>query len=167
MGVRNSGGKKTKKVLRDVRKRGGKFPHIDLGFFNTARYPSVTTGIKGGKRQTPHFVATVAAWNEFGTSNGVPERPFFRNAINETATDQAFKELLVKVTDAKSMTISRPGLDLVGKYIKGKLQRSIVDLRQPPNAPITIKRKGSKNPLVNVGTMKNAVAFAIGESSRE
>ena len=133
--VQNSGGEKTKKVLQKARRRGGKFPHIDLGFFSTARYPEKTTGIKGGKRQTPHFVATVAAWNEFGTSRGVPERPFFRGMLNELAKDKVFQELLLKVADAETMTIPRAGLELIGHYTEGKLKRSIVDLKVPPNAP--------------------------------
>ena len=47
----------------------------------------------------------------------------------------------------------------LGILAKGDIQQSIVDLRDPPNAASTIRAKGSSNPLIDTGEMKNSVDY--------
>lgn len=142
---------------RQAKKRGIK--QIEIGFFETARYPPVSTGKNGGRPQTPHYVATVAAWNEFGTRNGIPARPFFSQAVEESKRD--VKKIFRQHINAKTITPDDRVAKLAGEAVKGHIQEKIVDLREPPNAPRTIARKGSSNPLVDTGTMLNAVTYKI------
>ena len=47
--------------------------------------------------------------------------------------------------------------------IKGQLQESIVDLKDPPNKASTLKHKAGSNPLVDTGHMLNSVDFEVSE----
>ena len=45
--------------------------------------------------------------------------------------------------------------------MKREIQQSIRQLRTPPNSPLTIAMKGSSNPLINTGKLRNSVDFEI------
>jgi len=169
-----TGGRKFGRVLREARALDP--PDIEVGFFETARYPRNYTGKArrttkpmsrrqaiASRRRTPHYVATVAAWQEYGTRRGTPERPFFRNALTELAGDRSFKELLENVVEWDRRRVSAKAASLVGLYVASKVQESIRKLREPPNAPITIKRKQSSNPLIDVGIMRTAVTYKVND----
>jgi hypothetical protein len=52
-------------------------------------------------------------------------------------------------------------LNAMGLLIKDQLQESIRSLKDPPNAPSTIKRKGFDSPLIDTGTMLNSVDYEV------
>lgn len=138
-----------------------------MGFFESARYPPVSTGIRGGRKQTPHFVATVAAWNEFGNRAGVPERPFFRRALTKALPD--VRATIREGINTRTMVVDRELAGKVGEVMKGHLQESIIDLKRPPNAPATIKRKSKRgktaNPLIDTAKMLRSIAWKIDSPS--
>ena len=43
------------------------------------------------------------------------------------------------------------------EQVAGDVRRNITKLRTPPNAPATITKKGSSNPLIDTGTMRQSV----------
>lgn len=101
-----------------------------------------------------------AAWSEFGTRTQ-PERPFFRNAMRDNRSK--YRDMISGVARrvlAGDMTVTR-GLDLVGLAATADIQASIVSLRTPPNAPSTIRKKGSSNPLIDEGLMRQSVRHVI------
>ena len=114
---------------------------LKVGFFESAKYPDGTP------------VAAVAAWNEFGTRGGrqgggwggpIPERPFFRNAIRE------FEDEIPKIKNelnVRKMVVDEGLANSIGLRMSDILTNNIIKLREPPNAPVTIKLKGSSNPL--------------------
>ena len=155
-----TGGKRLKAFLKRARDAQGSQPEIDVGFFSDARYPPVSTGKNGGRAQDPHLVATVAAWNEFGTRDGVPERPFMRNAVRET--ESRLGRIAAQGIDSMNPTITDKVANELGAAMADGIQRSIVSLRQPPNSPFTIRMKGSSNPLIDTGTMLRAVTWRVG-----
>lgn len=110
--------------------------------------------------QAPADQVAIASYNEFGTSR-IPERPFLRNAMAE---NKASYGALMR-TDAKKIVSGeqtmRRTLDRLGLKGQGDVQQSIVDLRNPPNAPSTIKQKGSSNPLIDTGAMRQSVSFKV------
>ncbi|MEF2551313.1 hypothetical protein VQ042_08035 [Aurantimonas sp. A2-1-M11] len=55
-------------------------------------------------------------------------------------------------------------LSRLGILAQGHVQQEITALRSPPNAPSTIRQKGSSNPLIHTGAMRAAVTFQLGES---
>lgn len=104
-----------------------------------------------------------AVFNEFGTSRGVPERPFFRNAMADNKTKyRAMTRAEARRILAGEATMASALGDL-GIMAQGDIQQSIVSLRTPPNAPATIARKGSSNPLIDTGEMRQAVTYLIEE----
>ena len=142
--VTQRGGKKLQKLLREAGKGGAK--EVEVGFFSTARYPDGT------------HVAEVAAYNEFGTGT-IPERPFFRRAIAEM--EDRLSQIIPAGIDTEQMTVDPNLGDKVGAYAAGQVQESITALREPPNAPETVRRKGSSNPLVDSGFMRGSVSWRV------
>ena len=52
-------------------------------------------------------------------------------------------------------------LKKIGVYLKGVVQKEIVDGDYAPNAESTIKRKKSDRPLIDSGYMRQSVSFFI------
>lgn len=150
----------------------------DLGFADVKRamQESSAYSVKVGVLQSagtyedehgkPVTVAQVAAWNEYGTSDGkVPSRPAFRLAADENRAKiaEAQSRLAQQVLDGKIDT--RTALGRLGLLVQGYVRKSIIDLRDPPNAPFTIKQKGSSNPLVDSGQLVQSVTWEVVKST--
>ena len=142
--VQRRGGKKLQRLLREAGKGGVK--GVAVGFFSTAMYEDGTP------------VAAVAAWNEFGTET-IPERPFFRNALAES--ERSVGRILQGGLDTKKMVVDEQLAGRVGAHVQGKIQESITALKEPPNAPSTVRAKGSSDPLMDTGTLRNSVAWEV------
>ena len=142
--VQRRGGKKLQRLLREAGKGGVK--GVKVGFFSTARYEDGTP------------VAAVAAWNEFGTET-IPERPFFRNGLAES--ERSVGRILQGGLDTKKMVVGEQLAGRVGAHVQGKIRDSITALKEPPNAPSTVRAKGSSDPLLDTGTLRNSVAWEV------
>lgn len=140
-----TGGDKLRRILRDAGKGG--VSNVEVGFFESARYPNGTP------------VAAVAAWNEFGTKT-IPERPFFRQAIAEM--QDGIVNILKAGIDPKEGVVDQQLANRIGAYAQGQVQKSITKLDEPPNAPATVAAKGSSNPLIDKGTMRQSVTWKVG-----
>ena len=142
--VQRRGGKKLQRLLREAGKGG--VSGVKVGFFSTARYEDGTP------------VAAVAAWNEFGTET-IPERPFFRNALAES--ERSVGRILQGGLDTKKMVVDEQLAGRVGAHVQGKIRDSITALKEPPNAPSTVRAKGSSDPLMDTGTLRNSVDWEV------
>ena len=143
------GGHKLDAIIRKALSASG-VETLRVGFFRTAKYPDGTP------------VAAVAAWNEFGTrtkggSQHIPERPFFRQALRKVQSDVS--ELVQDGINSKTMVVDDLLADRLGGLVAGAVQENIRDLKSPPNAPSTIARKGSDNPLIDEGKMRTSVTW--------
>ena len=49
----------------------------------------------------------------------------------------------------------------LGEYITGQLQDYLTDVRTPPNHPFTTAQKGSSNPLMSSGRMRQAIKHRV------
>lgn len=103
----------------------------------------------------------VAAWNELGTST-IPSRPFLANSVdNHTAEINAFcKNAMKQITqggDAEAV------LNQVGTFHVKNVQKEIGGSGYAPNAPSTIRKKGSSTPLIDTGRMRQSVHHFIEE----
>ena len=155
--VRIKGGKKLNQFLRKAKAAKG-VQEIEVGFYSTAKYSETHAGKNGGRRQEPLPVTNVAAFNEFGTKN-IPERPFFRQAI-QTMQDPLL-DILKENVDPRTMVVDRNTAGKLGIEAQAQIQESIVRLDRPPNSPATIKLKGSSNPLIDTGFLKNSVVWKV------
>ncbi len=125
---------------------------------NLSKSASVSVGFQNGATEADGTsVALVAALSEFGTSR-MPPRPFFRTAINENS-----HKWPVNIATAlrNNDYDSAKALGLVGLEIKEEIEQSIIDIKEPPLKPATIKRKGFDKLLVETGTLLHSVTSVV------
>lgn len=110
-------------------------------------------------------ITDIAAWNELGTSRGIPSRPFIRNTVdlNEDEINDTLDQM---VTEIMNGATAEQVLRETGAYLKGKMQTEITDGSYAPNDPATIKRKRSDKPLIDTGDMRRNVNYQIGKRGR-
>ena len=104
-------------------------------------------------------ICDVAAWNELGTVNS-PSRPFLRKSVDENEAKinaflQSTKKDLVRGVPAEQI------LKEIGIFQKDLIQEKITEGSFEPNAPSTIRRKGSDKPLIDTGRMRQSVNYVI------
>ena len=96
----------------------------------------------------------------------IPARSYIRAAIDENqeaimdfATTQARM-----IADGK--TTKKDALGAIGEFIKSLIQLTMIELRDPPNAPSTIRQKGSSNPLIGkTGRLNQSISWQVGGGS--
>ena len=141
------GGERLAQWLRQAADGVAKDPTVKIGFLSGATYPDGQS------------VAAVAAFNEFGVpSRGQPPRPFFRGMV---ARQKGSWASAIAQNLAATHYDARRTLDRMGQGIKGQLQQSIVELRDPPLSPSTVKAKGFDTPLIDTGHMLNSVDYEV------
>lgn len=117
--------------------------------------------VKGDRRKSPGAsIAQIAAYNEFGT-DVIPERSFMRSGFDENQSrivNFANKQFGLVIDGALNLN---DALGLIGQLVQGIIQVKIRQIRTPPNAPSTIKKKGSDKPLIDFGQMIQSVRYAI------
>lgn len=145
--ARVTGGDRLEKIIRKFAEKAQNAKELRVGFLEDATYPD-------GKS-----VAMIAAINEYGApSRGQPPRPFFRNMIAEKKDSwgPSFRALMKNnEMDAKA------SLQQLGAGIKGQLQQSITDFKDPPLKPSTIQKKGFAKPLIDTGLMLRSVDYEV------
>jgi hypothetical protein len=133
----------------------------------------VTIGIfSGATREDGSDMLEIAYTHEFGgrstidTAEGpvqiwVPERSYLRAWFdqNAAALQDTAERLLGQVVEGKIS--GRAALETIGGYVVTHVQAYMVDLKTPPNAPSTIARKGSSNPLIDTGQLKDAITWRV------
>lgn len=169
------GGRALKKYLKGISDALGDGTEVQVGFFEDATYSggkrSFTKKRKKkmspGGREFAEFlegkekfsgpVATVAAWNEFGTEKS-PPRPFMRKTV-ATKSPRWGNGLGRALRDNNYDAYE--ALHVLGEVIQGQMRQSIIDFRDPPNAQLTQDIKGFNDPLVDSGRMLRSVDFQI------
>lgn len=121
----------------------------------------VKVGFPAGEADSDNIMKAI--WNHFGTSKGIPERPFLSNAMrdNRNAYRAAMRVSAKKILSGQ--TALRTVLSKLGAKAQGDVQGEITALSSPPNSAVTIARKGSSNPLIDTGEMRAAVTWKVDE----
>lgn len=124
---------------------------------------TVAVGIidAGQHDESEMTTAEIGYVHEFGGGNS-PERSFIRSTLHGNRKDilKRSKELL-RVITRKTLTVEK-ALGLLGADVSDQISQKIVKLQDPPNNPETVKRKGSSNPLVDTGQLKNSITWKVG-----
>ena len=117
---------------------------------------AVTVSYTNGTR-----VVDVAVGNEYGTDN-VPARPFIALSSGDITNQCApiLEQSAAALNNNNTQQYDQL-LDAAGSVAAGIVKQQITDLRSPPNAQSTIERKGSSNPLIDTGLMRQTVTYKI------
>lgn len=109
----------------------------------------------------------LASTHEFGANAGkngnirIPERSFIRSTIDERKRRFFGKAFNLHGDILTGRFSVRQALGIMGELIKGNIIQKIVDLKTPPNAPSTIKAKGSSNPLIDTGRLRQSINYEV------
>ena len=126
----------------------------------------VLVGVPAGATEADGTsLAKVAAVNEFGTAPGtvpeIPERSFLRAGIREGMPEfERLNRHSLKGVVEGTMTEDH-ALDLLGVAAVGAVKRKIGEGPFVPNAPSTIKRKGSSKPLIDTNTLRGGIVHRV------
>jgi hypothetical protein len=111
---------------------------------------------------------TKAIVNEFGTTKAgknnnivIPERSFIRSTYNKQYKKVAkrFDQIFMSISKGNYNII--PKLKLIGLEQETETKKTITDMKTPANAPSTIAKKGSSNPLIDTGEMRSKVSNEV------
>jgi phage gpG-like protein len=141
----------------------------DLG---SAVARAVRVGVQGPEGAAVHddsdglTNAQLAAIHEFGTAT-VPERSFIRATIE--AHGREYERILgaeaAKIIAGRS-TVER-SLTLLGMRVEGDMKATIEAGIPPPLAPVTVAAKGSSQPLIDSGQLRNSITSKVVEGDQE
>ncbi|MCK5601784.1 hypothetical protein KAR91_07950 [Candidatus Pacearchaeota archaeon] len=101
-----------------------------------------------------------AAKNEFGDQK-TPERSFLRSTVDED------NRLFIRFIDKEKKNIvegkrtRKSALKRLGIFAEGRVKLKINRGPFTPNAPFTIKKKGSSKPLIDTGRMRASIISKV------
>ncbi len=143
--------KKKNGGLKALTKRVKKPGTVDVGIIDAGQHPSGDITVAG-----------IGHAHEFGTST-LPERSFIRSTTRSKKKQIiALQTKLLKKISTGEMTVKK-ALGLVGEFLSDEIRQKIVAIQSPPNTPETIARKGSSNPLIDTGQLKNSITYEVNQ----
>ena len=123
---------------------------------------------KAVEEGTPYPLALQAYIREHGSpAYRVPPRPFLEPGIEKhlNLVESGMKAALQDVLDGGDGRAQRERL---GATMAAKVQAYFQeDNGWPPNAPSTIKKKGSAQPLVDTGALRQSITYIIRPKDKE
>ncbi len=91
----------------------------------------------------------------------IPERSFIRAGFDENKSnieekgENLLQMLIHQDTDLDIF------FETLGEYASGKIKEYLVDLKSPANSALTSKVKGSSNPLVDTGHLRDSISYEV------
>lgn len=153
---------KIDKTIEKLLGKGMKDARAYVGWFEDTKYDDGT------------LVGDVAYWQEYGTSRGIPPRPFMRPA--ELHNKKEWEQLMLQEV-RKCFEQGKPlsyAIERLGLLAQGNIQDEIRSVYDPPLKESTIKarlrRHGKKKitasitkPLIDTGVMLASVQHKVEE----
>ncbi|MGY3186451.1 hypothetical protein [Lysinibacillus sp. TE18511] len=134
-----------KAVLKELKEYS-----VEVGIFGSDEYVMIAS--------VHEFGATI---RKGGGTITIPERSFIRTTFDEKNEEwfNFFKKQIKRVI-AFEMD-PKTSFERLGARMVGDIQKKITDLDAPPNAPSTIAKKGSSNPLIDTGGLRMRVTYKV------
>lgn len=112
-------------------------------------------------RDEVRFLKAGAGYMQLGVTQAhtidIPARPWL-----EPGVASATPEVLLTIQDGMEVGQSMDQiLEAVGVVAAAKVKVYMTDLKTPPNAASTIRKKGSSNPLIGSGAMRQSVTHKV------
>ena len=127
----------------------------------------VTVGIHddaGSHSDSDETNAGIGAKLHFGDdSSNIPPRPWLDTGV-ESGNAEYAGIIQSAVESGESLD---QALNAVGVVAVGKVQVYMTELKTPPNALSTIKIKGSNNPLIDTGELRQSVTYKVQKTTLE
>lgn len=103
------------------------------------------------------FAAEKAMWNEYGTSRGIPARPFLRNTLYEqsAAWSVFIGPKIAALVDHPTARIQQS----MGQKMAADIRKTIDRGGFAPLSPATIAKKHSDKALVDTSDMYNSITW--------
>jgi phage gpG-like protein len=90
----------------------------------------------------------------------IPARPWLTPGV-QSGNEEYLQIIMAAVKAGDPLSVA---LERVGVVAASKVQLYMTQLKQPPNAASTIKKKGSANPLIDSGALRQSVTFKVTSS---
>lgn len=107
------------------------------------------------------FLKTGTGHAEMGVTGAhvitIPPRPWLDTGV-ASVTPEIVDTIADSIADGEPM---EQILNRIGVVAVAGVQNYMDELKSPPNAPSTIAKKGSNNPLIDTGELKQSVTYAI------
>jgi hypothetical protein len=87
----------------------------------------------------------------------IPARPWLEPGV-ESATPEVLATIQDGMDEGKTMDQI---LESIGVVAEGAVKVYMTELKTPPNAASTIRKKGSSNPLIDTGAMRQSVTHKV------
>lgn len=112
-------------------------------------------------RNEVRFLKTGKGYMELGVTGAytmsIPARPWLVPGV-ESGNDDYVAILRSSIKRDGNL---EKALNRVGVVAVSKVQQYMTDLRSPANAPSTIAKKGSSNPLIDKGVLRQSVTYKV------
>lgn len=149
-------------ALRDVARK-----EIKVGVFDSGELGMIAavhefgTQIEVTPKMRGWFGANGYPLKASTTHINIPERSFIRGGFDEHIGKTIDKiETMLPHVMALAMD-SDMFLDAIGMDLASHIKKYMNELDSPPNADMTVQRKGSSNPLISSGRLRNSIKHKI------
>lgn len=128
--------------------------HLEIGIFGEDDSDMVMIG-------TVHEFGMDIKLKKSGKVINIPERSFIRAGYDQE------KENIIRESEKlleKVIVLELPVkvfFETMGELMVGMIQKYLTDLKYPPNAPSTITYKGSSNPLIDEGHLRDSITYKV------
>lgn len=102
-------------------------------------------------------LAEVGYYQEYGTWD-IPARPWLSEGITRADPAKLLKQIAVDVVNGKTAEVA---LERAGQAAVGAIKEGFTEIAWEPNAQSTIELKGSSQPLIDTGRLRQSVDFKI------
>lgn len=108
-------------------------------------------------------MVTVAAVQEFGSPmHNIPSRPFMRTTADRTSA--TLPDLIeAQYTDLIAGSTAHKMLVQIGGWYQMQMKVTLLTGPWTPNAPRTIRKKGSDTPLVDTGLLQMSIRYELAQ----
>jgi hypothetical protein len=117
---------------------------------------------KARKQSRRIMMAMIAAVHEYGSpKRHIPERSYIRSWVDQNKGDihRILHKLLGNVEDGKIDATT--ALKKLGAFGVAGIRKQIRSVKSPPLKPATIERKGSTQPLIDTGQLRNSIHYQV------
>lgn len=152
---RDRGWRQFKRQMRAV-----KGAHVKIGVLEGVGAEPKLERTEGAPAKGETTLVEVAWFNEFGTKR-IPARSFIRSTHDQQRGRLRLMKRNLARRIAKRQITVEGALAILGEFMKSQQIQKIDRLRTPPNKPSTKRRKGSSNPLVDIGQLKGSIDYQV------